>query len=147
MKTVSFHQSSTERKWYVMDADGQILGRLASRAASVLRGKHKPTFTPHADTGDHVIIINAQKIRLTGNKLKDKTYYHHSGYPGGLKYITAATLKERKPERLIQFAVQGMLPKNKLGRAMIKKLRIYPGPDHPHQAQLPQAVTLAQRGA
>jgi len=145
MKTPSIKETSVSRKWYVVDAEGQILGRLASRVASLLRGKHKPIFTPHVDTGDHVVVINAQNIRLSGDKLRSKIYYHHSGYPGGLKYTTAGMLKSSKPERLVQFAIQGMLPKNKLGRAMIKKLRIYAGADHPHHAQRPEPLMASQR--
>lgn len=142
MKTVSIKVSEIRRKWYVVDAQGQVLGRLASRVAVLLRGKHKPTFTPHVDTGDHVVVVNAQAVRLTGDKFRSKIYYHHTGYPGGLKYTTAGTLKGTQPERLIQYAVQGMLPKNKLGRAMLKKLHVYSGPDHPHQAQQPELLSL-----
>ncbi|MGH7274075.1 MAG: 50S ribosomal protein L13 [Nitrospiria bacterium] len=145
MKTLSIKETSVSRKWYVVDAEGQILGRMASRVASLLRGKHKPIFTPHVDTGDHVVVINAQKVRLSGDKLRSKIYYHHSGYPGGLKYTTSGMLKSSKPERLVQFAIQGMLPKNKLGRAMIKKLRIYAGADHPHHAQRPEPLMASQR--
>ena len=145
MKTLSIKETSVSRKWYVVDAEGQILGRLASRVASLLRGKHKPIFTPHVDTGDHVVVINAQNIRLSGDKLRSKIYYHHSGYPGGLKYTTAGMLKSSKPERLVHFAIQGMLPKNKLGRAMIKKLRIYAGADHTHHAQRPEPLMASQR--
>ena len=145
MKTTSIKETSVTRKWYLVNAEGQVLGRLASRVASLLRGKHKPIFTPHVDTGDHVVIINAREIRLTGDKLSSKVYYHHSGYPGGLKYTTAGILKTTKPERLVQFAIQGMLPKNKLGRAMFKKLRVYAGPDHPHQAQSLEPLDLNQK--
>ncbi len=145
MKTISIKETSVTRKWYLVDAEGQVLGRLASRVASLLRGKHKPIFTPHVDTGDHVVVINAREVRLTGDKLSSKVYYHHSGYPGGLKYTTAGTLKTTKPERLVQFAIQGMLPKNKLGRAMLKKLRVYAGPDHPHQAQSLEPLNLSQK--
>jgi large subunit ribosomal protein L13 len=145
MKTISIKETSVTRKWYLVDAEGQVLGRMASRVASLLRGKHKPIFTPHVDTGDHVVVINARGVRLTGDKLSSKVYYHHSGYPGGLKYATAGTLKTSKPERLVQFAIQGMLPKNKLGRAMLKKLRVYAGPDHPHRAQSLEPLELGQK--
>jgi large subunit ribosomal protein L13 len=145
MKTTSIKETSVTRKWYVVDAEGQVLGRLASRVASLLRGKHKPIFTPHVDTGDHVVVINAREVRLTGDKLSRKVYYHHSGYPGGLKYTTAGILKMTKPERLVQFAIQGMLPKNKLGRAMLKKLRVYAGPDHPHRAQSLEPLDLGRK--
>lgn len=127
-----------ERKWYIVDAAGQTLGRLSSEIASILRGKLKPTYTPHVDTGDYVIVINADQIHLTGNKWKEKQYYHHSGYPDGLKETTAAELLAKKPEKLIELAVKGMLPKNSLGRAQLKKLRVYAGPDHSHQAQQPE---------
>ena len=145
MKTASIKETSMTRKWYLIDAEGQILGRLASRVASVLRGKHKPIFTPHNDTGDHVVVINARGIRLTGDKLRSKVYYRHSGYPGGLKYTTAGTLKNTRPERLVQYAIQGMLPKNKLGRAMFKKLRVYPGIDHPHGVHLLELLSLNRK--
>ncbi len=146
MKTASTKESDIRRKWDVVDAQDQVLGRLASRVAVLLRGKHKPTFTPHVDTGDHVVVVNAQAVRLTGDKFRSKIYYHHTGYPGGLKYTTAGTLKGTKPERLIQYAVQGMLPKNKLGRVMLKKLHVYSGPDHPHQAQQPESLSLEYSG-
>lgn len=131
-----------ERKWYVVDAAGQTLGRLASEVASILRGKHKPTFTPHVDTGDHVIIINAEKIELTGKKLSDKKYYHHSMHPGGLKVTTAGNLRDNNPEKLLELAIKGMLPKNSLGRQMFKKLHVYRGAEHPHQAQKPENYEL-----
>lgn len=131
-----------ERKWYVVDAAGQTLGRLASEVASILRGKHKPTYTPHVDTGDHVIILNATQIKLTGKKLSDKIYYRHSHYPGGLKETTAGEMLEKHPERLIELAVKGMLPKNSLGRKMGKKLHVYAGSEHPHQAQQPETLEL-----
>ncbi|WP_033827259.1 50S ribosomal protein L13 [Bacillus andreraoultii] len=131
-----------ERKWYVVDAAGQTLGRLASEVASILRGKHKPTYTPHVDTGDHVIIINAEKIELTGNKLADKKYYRHSLYPGGLKVRTANEMRTNYPDRMLELAVKGMLPKNSLGRQMFKKLHVYAGPEHPHQAQQPETLEL-----
>lgn len=131
-----------ERKWYVVDAAGQTLGRLASEVASILKGKHKPTYTPHVDTGDHVILINAEKIVLTGNKLADKKYYRHSMYPGGLKVTTAGEMLEKKPERMLELAVKGMLPKNSLGRQMFKKLHVHAGAEHPHQAQQPENYEL-----
>lgn len=131
-----------ERKWYVVDAAGQTLGRLASEVASILRGKHKPTYTSHVDTGDHVIIINAEKIELTGNKLADKKYYRHSQHPGGLKVRTADEMRTNYPERMLELAVKGMLPKNSLGRQMFKKLHVYAGPEHPHQAQKPENYEL-----
>ena len=131
-----------ERKWYVVDASGQTLGRLASQVAAILRGKHKPIYTPHIDTGDHVIIINAEKVELTGNKWQDKKYYRHSGHPGGLKVRTARELKEKHPERLLELAIRGMLPKGPLGRKMFKKLHVYAGSEHPHQAQKPEVLEL-----
>lgn len=121
-----------ERKWLVVDAEGKTLGRLASEVAAILRGKHKPIYTPHVDTGDYVIVINAEKIHLTGNKLEDKIYYRHSQFAGGLKKRTAGEMLERNPERMIELAVKGMLPKNSLGRKMFKKLHVYAGPNHPH---------------
>lgn len=142
-KTVSFKRDEITRRWYLVDAEGKILGRLASTVATILRGKNKVTYTPHVDTGDHVIIVNAEKIRLTGDKLHKKTYIHHTEYPGGLRSTSARELLRKRPERVLFFAVQGMLPKNKLGRAMIKKLRVYKGPDHPHQAQQPERLDCA----
>ena len=131
-----------ERRWYLIDANGKILGRLASFIATRLRGKHKPIYTPHADTGDFIIVINAEKVRLTGNKLKDKVYYRHTGYIGSLKSITAEKLLQKKPENLIRFAVEGMLPKNRLGRKLIKKLKVYAGSDHPHEPQKPEILEI-----
>ncbi|MED3661742.1 50S ribosomal protein L13 [Ureibacillus terrenus] len=131
-----------ERKWLVVDAEGKTLGRLASEVAALLRGKHKPIYTPHVDTGDFVIVINAEKIHLTGKKLKDKIYYHHSLYPGGLKKRTAGEMLEKNPTRMIELAVKGMLPKNSLGRKMFKKLFVYAGPNHPHAAQKPESYEL-----
>ncbi|MEJ9210820.1 50S ribosomal protein L13 [Bacillus smithii] len=131
-----------ERKWYVVDAEGQTLGRLASEVASILRGKHKPTYTPNVDTGDHVIIINAEKIELTGKKLTDKIYYRHSQHPGGLKSRTALEMRTNYPEKMLELAVKGMLPKGSLGRQMFKKLHVYAGPEHPHQAQKPENYEL-----
>jgi large subunit ribosomal protein L13 len=125
------------RTWYVVDATGQTVGRLATRIASILRGKHKPTFTPFLDMGDHVVIVNAEKVVFKGNKLEEKMYRHHTGYPGGLKEVTARDMMVRHPERVLEQAIKGMLPKNKLGRAMGKKLKVYVGPNHPHEAQKP----------
>jgi large subunit ribosomal protein L13 len=142
MRTYTPKKDEIVRKWYVVDADGQVLGRLASRLASILRGKHKPQYTPFLDVGDHVIVVNAAKIVLTGNKLEDKVYYRHSGYPGGLKETTAKKLMETHPERVITMAVKGMLPHNALGRAMLKKLRVYAGPDHEHEAQKPEPLAV-----
>ncbi|TAK44673.1 MAG: 50S ribosomal protein L13 [Saprospiraceae bacterium] len=137
-RTQSAKNEEVERKWYVVDAEGQTAGRLFSRIASVLRGKHKPSFTPHVDTGDNVIVVNAEKIRFTGSKLDQKEYLHYTGYPGGLRHEIARSLQERKPFTVIEKGVRGMLPKNKLGRAMIKKLHVYAGTEHPHAAQKPQ---------
>lgn len=142
MKTFSAKLSDIERNWYIVDADGKVLGRLASAISMVLRGKNKPIFTPHMDTGDFVIVINAEKVKLTGNKLTDKKYYSHTGYPGGLKETTAGKLLKEKPERVLISAVRGMLPKNSLGRQLIKKLKIYAGPEHPHTAQNPKVLNI-----
>lgn len=142
MKTYVAKPHEVERKWYVVDAEGQTLGRLATQVATILKGKHKPIYTPHVDTGDHVIVINAEKIHLTGNKLQDKKYYRHSGYVGGIKSTTAGELLNRHPERVIEAAVWGMLPHNRLGRQMIKKLQVYAGDKHPHQAQQPETLVL-----
>jgi large subunit ribosomal protein L13 len=142
MKTFSAKLSDIERNWYVVDANDKVLGRLATAIAMVLRGKNKPIFTPHMDTGDFVIVINAEKVKLTGNKLNDKKYYSHSGYPGGLKETTAGKLLKEKPERVLISAVRGMLPKNSLGRQLIKKLKIYAGPEHPHTAQNPKLLNI-----
>ncbi|MCD6407897.1 50S ribosomal protein L13 [bacterium] len=131
-----------EKEWFLIDAEGQILGRLASNIAKILMGKHKPTYTPNIDTGDYVIVVNAEKIKVTGKKLTDKIYYRHSGYLGGLKEETLMSLLSRKPEKVIELAVKGMLPKNKLGRKMIKKLKVYRGPEHPHQAQKPKVLKI-----
>jgi large subunit ribosomal protein L13 len=137
MKTWTPKQGEVERKWFVIDAKDKVLGRLAAESARILRGKHKPQYTPHADTGDFVIIINASQIRLTGKKLEQKTYYRYSGYPGGLKSIRADKLLKEKPEKMFKLAVKGMLPKNTLGRAQLSKLKIYAGETHPHAAQQP----------
>ncbi|GAB4249216.1 50S ribosomal protein L13 [Deferrisoma sp.] len=142
MKSYMATPQTAEREWFVVDAEGQTLGRLASRIATVLRGKHKPTYTPHVDTGDFVIVVNAEKVRLTGNKLDQKMYWRHSGYPGGIKGRTARQMLERKPEEVLRHAVKGMLPKNILGRDMLRKLKIYAGPEHPHQAQQPRPLEL-----
>ena len=142
MKTYTVKPGDIERQWHLVDAEGKTLGRLASRVAAVLKGKHKPIYTPHADVGDYVIVINAAKIYVTGRKMTQKMYYRHSGYPGGLKSINLRDLLQRHPTRAIEFAVKGMLPKNRLGRRMFKKLRVYAGSDHPHQAQNPQVLEL-----
>ena len=142
MKTPLLKKKDINPKWHVVDADGKVLGRLASRIALLLRGKNKPTFAPHQDTGDFVVVINAKKIPLTGKKWTDKMYIHHSGYPGGLKTASAEKVAEKRPERLITMAVRGMLPKNKMGRKLIKKLKVYAGDTHPHQGQQPEAYTL-----
>ena len=140
MKTQFAKKSDIDRKWYVVDAKDIVLGKLAVKVAVHLRGKNKPVFTPNSDTGDFIIVINADKIRLTGNKVNDKMYYHHSGYIGGIKAKSAKELLENKPETIIEKAVWGMLPKNRLGRAMIKKLKVYRGAEHPHQAQAPEIL-------
>ncbi|MGI9324943.1 MAG: 50S ribosomal protein L13 [Pseudomonadales bacterium] len=142
MKTVSVRAEDVARQWVVIDAADQVLGRLATEVASRLRGKHKPTYTPHSDTGDYVIVVNAAKVRVTGKKTTDKQYYRHSGYPGGIKSVNFETLREQHPERIIESAVKGMLPKNPLGRAMYRKLKIYGGSEHPHAAQQPQSLEL-----
>ena len=142
MKSFMASPSTIERKWYIVDAEGQTLGRLASEVAKVLRGKNKPTYTPHMDTGDYVIVINAEKIRVSGNKLNDKVYYSHSKYIGGLKSMTLREAMAKKPEFVIEHAVKGMLPKGPLGRQMYKKLFVYAGPDHKHQAQKPEELKI-----
>lgn len=141
-KTKSANNQTVERAWFIVDANDQTLGRMCSKIATVLRGKHKPSYTPHVDTGDYIVIINAEKVRLTGNKLANKKYLRYSGYPGGQKSKTAAQLMEQAPERIIENAVRGMLPKNKLGRAMYKKLFVYVGTDHPHGAQKPENLEI-----
>jgi large subunit ribosomal protein L13 len=138
-KTESAKKETVERNWYVIDAEGEIVGRLCTKIASVLRGKHKPSYTPHVDCGDFIIVVNADKARFTGNKMEDKAYVRYSGYPGGQKWTTVKEMLEKKPRFVIENAVKGMLPKNKLGRAMVKKLFVYDGPDHEHEAQKPQA--------
>lgn len=143
MKTTQVaKKEDVTRDWYLVDADSKVLGRIATQIANVLRGKNKPTFTPSVDTGDFVIVVNAEKIALTGKKLADKTYYSHSSFPGGLKEISAAKLLDKKPEELLKKAVKGMLPKNKLARHMLKKLKIYAGGDHPHAAQQPKNLNI-----
>lgn len=138
MKSYIAKPQEVERKWYVIDAEGKNLGRLASEVASILRGKRKPIYTPHVDTGDYVIIVNADKVAVTGKKMKQKVYKHHTGYPGGLKEITLEKLLDRKPEEVLKHAVKGMLPKGRLGRQMFTKLKVYAGPEHKHQAQKPE---------
>ncbi|HKA82217.1 MAG TPA: 50S ribosomal protein L13 [Acidimicrobiales bacterium] len=143
MPTYSPKASEIQRAWYVVDADGLVLGRMATEVARVLRGKHKPSFTPHLDTGDHVVIVNADKVVLTAGKGERKTVYRHSGYPGGLKAETFAHLLERRPEEAVRRTIRGMLPKNRLGRQMLTKLKVYAGPTHPHAAQQPQPLDVA----
>lgn len=142
MRTFTAKTAEIEREWYVIDAEGQTLGRLASRIAPIIKGKHKPIYTPHLDCGDYVIIINADKVRVTGQKMEQKFYYRHSGYPGGIKSISLRDQLARYPERVLQSAIKGMLPKNKLGRRMIKKLKVYAGDSHPHEAQQPKPLEL-----
>jgi large subunit ribosomal protein L13 len=142
VKTYAVKASEIERRWWVVDATDQTLGRLATRIATLLEGKHKPIYSPHLDTGDHVVVVNAGRIRVTGDKLRQKTYYRHSNYPGGLKAETLETLLARKPELVIERAVKGMLPQNRLGRAMFRKLKVYRGADHPHAAQQPAEANL-----
>lgn len=142
MQTHSVKRSEVRREWYVVDAKDQVLGRLATRVAQVLRGKHKPIYTPHLDTGDHVIVVNADRVRLTGRKPENKRYYSHSMYPGGLRWRSIREVRATHPDRVVRLAVRGMLPKNRLGRALIKKLKVYGGPEHPHQAQAPKPLPL-----
>jgi len=142
MKTVSTKPADVTRDWYVVDAEGKTLGRMATEIARRLRGKHKPEYTPHVDTGDYIIVVNAEKVRVTGNKAKDKMYYRHTGYPGGLRSMSFEKMVDHAPERTVEFAVKGMLPEGPLGRAMYAKLKVYAGTEHPHQAQQPQALTL-----
>jgi large subunit ribosomal protein L13 len=145
MKTYSPKPDHIQRRWYVMDADGQVLGRLATEVATLLRGKHKPMFAPHMDTGDHVIVVNADKVELTGNKPRDKFAYYHSGYPGGIRAVSYGELVATRPIAAIERAVRGMLPKNTLGRQMLKKLHVVAGPEHPHTAQRPVAIKVGER--
>jgi large subunit ribosomal protein L13 len=142
MKTVSIKPAAVSRDWYVVNAEGLTLGRLATQIAHRLRGKHKPEYTPHVDTGDYIVVVNAEKVQVSGNKAQDKRYYHHTGYPGGLRSMSFEQVVDYAPERTIEFAVKGMLPKGPLGRAMYTKLKVYAGNEHPHQAQQPQELTL-----
>ena len=142
MKSFIAKKETVQQDWYVIDAEDKVLGRLAAEIAYRLRGKHKPVYTPHVDTGDFIVVVNAEKLRLTGNKLADKKYYRYTGYPGGLREQTAGELLKKKPTQILEFAVKGMLPKNSLGRAMFKKLKIYTGASHPHEAQKPQTLEL-----
>lgn len=144
MPTPMPKETEIERKWFVVDASGQVLGRLAARVATILRGKHKTIFTPHLDVGDHVVVVNAEKVHLTGRKLHDKMYRWHTGYIGGLREVSAEKMLRAHPERVIEWAVQGMLPKNRLGRAMGKKLKVYRGAQHPHQAQRPEPLAVRE---
>jgi len=137
MKTYQAKKEELEHQWYLVNAEGKVLGRLATKLADLLRGKTKPTYTPHLDTGDFVVVVNAGKVALTGRKIKDKMYYHYTGYPGGIKEISAEKLLAKKPTEMIRIAVKGMLPKNSLGRQMLRKLKLYAGPNHPHEAQKP----------
>ena len=140
MKTYAAKPGEVPQRWYLVDAENQVLGRLATELARRLRGKHKPQYTPHTDTGDYLVIVNAAKIAVTGNKREAKRYYHHTGYPGGIRETKFADLLERNPEQIIERAVRGMLPRNRLGRAMLRKLKVYPGADHPHAAQQPEPL-------
>jgi len=142
MKTYQAKKEEVDHRWYLVNAEGKILGRLAAALAKVLRGKHKPTYTPHVDTGDFVVVVNAGKVSLTGRKLKNKIYYRYTGYPGGLKEMTAEKLLTKKPTEMIRMAVKGMLPKNSLGRQMLRKLKVYAGPNHPHEAQKPVSLEI-----
>ncbi len=142
MKTVSTRPQDVERAWFVIDAESQTLGRLATEVARRLRGKHKAAYTPHVDTGDYIVVVNAEKVRVTGNKAVAKTYYRHTGYPGGIKATRFEDMIEKHPERVIEKAVKGMLPRNPLGRAAFRKLKVYAGPDHPHSAQQPRSLAL-----
>ncbi len=143
MKTFMAKEEDQKREWYVLDDQGEVLGRLATKAAVILRGKSKPEFTPHVDTGDHVVIINAEKVLMTWRKLQQKLYYRHSGYPGGLKITPAHKMMKEKPEEIIRKAIKGMLPKNKLGREVYRKLKVYTGSEHPHEAQMPSVLKLS----
>jgi len=142
MKTYQAKKEEFKHQWYLVNAEGKVLGRLASGLAKILRGKHKPTFTPHVDTGDFIVVVNAGKVSLTGRKLKNKTYYHYTGYPGGIKEMSAEKLLAKKPAEMIRMAVKGMLPKTSLGRQMFRKLKVYAGPNHPHKAQKPEPLEL-----
>jgi len=142
MKTFQAKKGEVEHQWYLVNAEGKVLGRLAAELVKILKGKNKPTYTPHLDTGDFVVVVNAGKVTLTGKKMKDKIYYHHTGYPGGIKEMNAEKLLAKKPTEMIRMAVKGMLPKNSLGRQMLRKLKIYAGPSHPHDAQKPASLEL-----
>ena len=142
MKTYQAKKEELEQKWYLVNAEGKVLGRLATELAKILKGKNKPIYTPHLDTGDFVIVVNAGKLTLTGKKMKDKIYYHHTGYPGGIKEMNAEKLLAKKPTEMIRMAVKGMLPKNVLGRQMLRKLKVYAGPNHPHEGQKPVAINI-----
>lgn len=142
MKTYSAKSETAKRDWYVVDATDKTLGRMATEIANRLRGKHKPEYTPHVDTGDYIVVVNAEKVKVTGNKTTDKMYYHHTGYPGGIKSISFEKLQEKAPERIIQQAVKGMMPRNKLSRAMLSKLKVYAGSEHPHAAQQPVELNI-----
>lgn len=142
MKTVSTRREDAQHDWYVVDAEGKTLGRFASEIARRLRGKHKAEYTPHVDTGDYIVVVNAEKVRVTGKKEQDKIYYRHSGYPGGIKATSLGKMRAEHPERVLTVAVKGMMPRNRLGRAMLRKLKVYAGPSHPHAAQQPQALEL-----
>ena len=143
MKTISVKAETAQHSWYVIDADGQTLGRLATEVARRLRGKHKTEYTPHIDTGDYIVVVNAEKVQVTGRKASDKMYYRHTGHPGGLKQVNFTQMIERSPEKVIERAVKGMLPRNSLGRAMYRKLKVYAGQEHPHEAQQPETLTLS----
>ena len=143
MKTISAKAETVQRSWYVIDAEGQTLGRLATEVARRLRGKHKTEYTPHVDTGDYIVVVNAEKVIVTGRKASDKMYYRHTGHPGGLKEATFTQMIERSPAKVIELAVKGMLPRNPLGRAMYRKLKVYAGQEHPHDAQQPETLTLS----
>jgi large subunit ribosomal protein L13 len=142
MKTYQAKKEGLDHQWYLVNAEGRVLGRLATELAKILRGKNKPIFTPHVDTGDFVVVVNAGKVVLTGKKMKDKIYYHHTGYPGGIKELRAEKLLAKKPTEVLRIAVKGMLPKNSLGRQMLRKLKVYAGPNHPHEAQRPLPLEL-----
>ena len=142
MKTQSVNKERASHDWYLVDADSKTLGRLSTQIANRLRGKHKPEFTPHVDTGDYIVVINADKIHVTGKKETDKIYFHHTGFPGGIKSISLGKMRERSPEKILENAVKGMMPKNKLGRAMLSKLKVYAGTSHPHDAQQPMPLEL-----
>lgn len=145
MLTVHAHAGEVERRWMLVDAQDEVLGRLASRIALVLRGKHKPVYTPHLDTGDFVVVVNIEKVAMTGRKWDQKVYYRHTKYPGGIRETSATRMRDEHPDRMLYLAVRGMLPKNRLGRAMIKKLKIYAGPEHPHAAQKPEPIVLTKK--